>query len=47
LHRTLLKGGRQLRAAFQKVFAKISEMYETTGRKELTKISFLDVFVLQ
>jgi hypothetical protein len=35
LHRTLLKSGGQLLAAFQKIFAKIWEMYQPIGRKRL------------
>jgi hypothetical protein len=35
LHRTLLKNGKQLLAAFQKSFAKIREKYEPIGRESL------------
>jgi hypothetical protein len=34
-HITLLKSSRQLLAAFQKGLAKIREMYQPIGRKEL------------
>jgi hypothetical protein len=35
LHRTLLKSGSQLLAAFQKSLVEIWEMYKPIGRKEL------------